>query len=204
MAPAALLVLIVVAWEGLGLVLVELGVVEQRYHAGMEVVGSLVPATKVAGRYRVAEDGSWLGAPVQVGRGWPGWPGWRRLLRIRSRRHTRAIPPPRSEDSSRSPARGQTAHLGTDRPHPQQTRRNQHRHADDDVYHDRNLSGHQPNRVRDQPEDHTPQRDPSTIPTTTAAQSASCGRIDAMPTPPTVIITGVRPSGAARGDRRRL
>jgi transposase InsO family protein len=49
-----LLVVTVVAREGPGLMLVELSVVEQRYHAVMEVVGSLVSVTEVAERYGVS------------------------------------------------------------------------------------------------------------------------------------------------------
>ncbi|SFR27738.1 Helix-turn-helix domain-containing protein [Lentzea waywayandensis] len=41
--------------EGLGLMLVELSVVEQRYHAVMEVLAG-VPVTEVAGRYRVSRQ----------------------------------------------------------------------------------------------------------------------------------------------------
>ncbi|MCP2202526.1 Helix-turn-helix domain-containing protein, partial [Lentzea flava] len=41
--------------EGLGLMLVELSVVEQRYHAVMEVLAG-VPVAEVAGRYRVSRQ----------------------------------------------------------------------------------------------------------------------------------------------------
>jgi hypothetical protein len=51
---SALLVARVVAREGPGLMLVELSVVQQRYHAVMEVLGSLMPVTEVAERYGVS------------------------------------------------------------------------------------------------------------------------------------------------------
>jgi hypothetical protein len=44
----------VVAWEGPGLMLVELSVVEQRYHAVMEVLSAGAPMVEVAERYGVS------------------------------------------------------------------------------------------------------------------------------------------------------
>lgn len=43
---------VIVRVEGLGLMLVELSVVEQRYHAVMEVLAG-IPVVEVAARYRV-------------------------------------------------------------------------------------------------------------------------------------------------------
>ena len=67
----------VVVAEGPGLVLVELSVVEQRYHAVMELLSGGVPVTEIAERYGVSRG---EGRPVR-----PLWPpsraarldGWR-------------------------------------------------------------------------------------------------------------------------------
>jgi hypothetical protein len=60
-----------VAWRGLGLglMLVELSVVEQRYHAVMEVVCGGVPVAEVAERYGVSRKTvhAWLGRYRQEG-----------------------------------------------------------------------------------------------------------------------------------------
>jgi hypothetical protein len=64
-------------------VLVELGVVEQRYRAVLEVLDEGVPVTVVARRYGVARQtvhGGWSGMPMVA-----GWPGWRIVRRRRWR-----------------------------------------------------------------------------------------------------------------------
>jgi transposase len=68
-------------------VLVELGVVEQRYRAVLEVLGEGTPVTEVARRYGVARQTvrGWL-ARCASGGGWQGWvigPRGRRPARTR-------------------------------------------------------------------------------------------------------------------------
>ena len=80
----------VACWGRSVVVLVELGVVEQRYQAVLEVVNQGVSVTEVAVPVRGdAPVGASLVAPVRGARVWPGWWTVRRSrcrVRIRWRR----------------------------------------------------------------------------------------------------------------------
>ena len=66
--PSGLLRATVVVWGEPGLMLVELSVVEQRYHTVMEVISGGVPVVEVAERYGVSrKTGARLAAPLPRG-----------------------------------------------------------------------------------------------------------------------------------------